>query len=56
MLLLLMAAGGFLLASRRISLRNYCSSDPNCAACGLKKVCGPAEEKKAKSDEKEETF
>jgi hypothetical protein len=52
-LLLLMAAGGFLLASRRISLRNYCTSDPNCAGCGLKRVCRPVEENKAKSDEKE---
>jgi len=53
MVLLMLAAGGFLFASRRISLRNYCTSNPDCAGCGLRKVCKPAEDNKAKSDEKE---
>jgi hypothetical protein len=53
MVLLMMAAGGFLMASRRISLRGYCTADPNCAGCGLKRVCKSVKENKVKSDEKE---
>jgi hypothetical protein len=53
MLLLMLAAGGFLFASRRISFRNYCTSIPGCVSCGLKGVCREAVDTKAKSDEKE---
>jgi hypothetical protein len=53
-MLLLLAAGGFLFASRRVSLRNYCTSNTDCAGCGLKVVCKPAEENKVKPDEEKE--
>jgi hypothetical protein len=52
-LLGLLAAGGFLFASRRISLRNYCAAGSNCNGCGLNRVCHPQEKKKVKSYEKE---
>jgi hypothetical protein len=52
MLLFLLAVGGFLLASRRISFRNYCAADAECAACGLSQVCKTADEKTLRSDEK----
>ena len=51
MLLLMLAAGGFLFATRRISFRNHCAATADCAACGLNRVCRPREEKKVKSDE-----
>jgi len=53
MVSLMLAAGGFLFASRRISMQNYCASNQDCTGCGLKRVCKPAEENKSKSDEKE---
>jgi len=51
MLLFLLATGGFLFASRRVTLRSYCTSKTNCAGCGLSRVCKPGEEDKVKSDE-----
>jgi hypothetical protein len=51
MLLFLLAAGGFLFASRRISFRNYCAANSDCADCGLNRVCNTPEENKVKSDE-----
>lgn len=51
MLLVLLAAGGFLFASRRVSFRNYCAANSDCAGCGLNRVCNPPEENKVKSDE-----
>jgi hypothetical protein len=53
MVLGLLAAGGFLIASRRISLRDYCAADSNCTDCGLRGVCNPPEESITKTDEKE---
>jgi hypothetical protein len=54
MLLFLLATGGFLFASRRVSLRSYCTSNANCAGCGLSRVCKPGEENKVKSDEEKQ--
>jgi hypothetical protein len=54
MVLLLLAASGFLIASRRISLRNYCTANDNCASCGLRRVCNSPEENKVKPDEEKE--
>jgi hypothetical protein len=51
MLLFLLATGGFLFASRRVSLHSYCTSNANCAGCGLNRVCKPPQENKVKSDE-----
>ena len=48
MLLFLLAAGGYLLASRSISFRNDCNVDADCALCGLKRVCRKTDEKKVK--------
>jgi hypothetical protein len=53
MVMLMLAAGGFLLAARRISLGSYCAAKANCTGCGLNRVCHPREEDEKKSDEKE---
>jgi hypothetical protein len=53
MVLGLLAAGGFLIASHRISRTDYCAADSNCAGCGLRRVCNPPEDYQAKTDEKE---
>ncbi len=55
-LIILLAAGGFLIESRRVTLRSYCKDDSNCAGCGLKRVCNPPEANKSKADEKEENI
>ena len=51
MLLFLLAAGGFLFASRRVSHGKYCAVNADCTNCGLNSLCKPAEENKVKSDE-----
>ena len=51
--MLILAAGGFLFASRRISMQDYCAANADCAGCRLRRVCKPAEENKAITDEKE---
>jgi hypothetical protein len=53
MLLMILAAGGFMVAYRKISLRDHCASSANCGSCGLRGVCHPREEEKTESDEKE---
>lgn len=53
MLLLLLAAGGFLFASRRVTHGKYCAVNADCANCGLNSLCKPAEENKVESDEEE---
>ncbi len=50
--LLMMAAGGFLFASGRISLRDACPADPDCNACGFNRICKRAETIKDRLDEK----
>jgi hypothetical protein len=54
MLSVILSAAGLLLATRRISFRNYCGAKTNCAGCGLGRVCFPEDENKTKSDGEKE--
>ncbi len=53
MVLVMLATGGFLIASRRVSMRDYCAADSNCAGCGLRRLCKQPEVNKVKTNEKE---
>ena len=54
MLSVILSATGLLLATRRISFRNYCGTDKNCAGCGLSKVCYPENENNTTTHGEEE--
>jgi hypothetical protein len=41
---LILASVGFLVTSRKITLRQFCADDPACAGCGLKNLCRPQDE------------
>jgi hypothetical protein len=48
MILLILASGGFLMTSRKISMRRFCAADAPCDGCELKGFCHPQEENKTK--------
>ena len=54
MLSVILAMAGLLLASQRVSIGNYCGTRSNCAGCGLRKVCSPADKNKIIPHEQEE--
>jgi hypothetical protein len=45
---LILASGGFLMTSRKISLRHFCADDAPCAGCGLQRLCRPQDETRKK--------
>jgi hypothetical protein len=43
LVLLILAGGAFLLASRRISPGRSCLSSADCTGCGMKRICSRTE-------------
>ena len=53
LVILILAGGAFLMASRRISPGPYCGASADCSGCGWKRICSRTEKTKTRQDEAE---